>query len=157
MVEIYIQSLSSRPAILLSQCFYVYKGSGLNTNQGTVAFRHGKSGDLGDSGQQKFLQIAEDLNKKIKQCLHKSIQMSKFSILKPQKGNLRLKSCWRVLFALSCCKILRIVYKIIITFFMSGCIGLLILLKLAKKYQAGPQQSEDNSSQEKSLNTSIGQ
>ena len=75
------QPLSSRPAILLSQCFYlswaVYMGSGQNTNQDTVAFRHGKRGDNIDPGLQKFLKIAEDLNKKIKQFLQKGVQISK--------------------------------------------------------------------------------
>ena len=39
--------------------------------------RHGKSGDLGDPGSQKILQIAEDLNKNIEYFLQKSIYKTK--------------------------------------------------------------------------------
>ena len=39
--------------------------------------RHGKSGNLGITGSRKILHVAENLNKNIKQFLHKSIQTSK--------------------------------------------------------------------------------
>ena len=41
--------------------------------QGLLLHRHGKSGDLGDPGSLKILQIEENLNKNIKYSLQKHI------------------------------------------------------------------------------------